>query len=54
MVGSLRCQVPFPKEAINELRAYLTEVVGLARLIYPFAKMAQVAAYQTIGELAYS
>jgi hypothetical protein len=54
MFGGLRCRIPIPKEAINELRSYLTEVVGpreahLSWYTDTFAKMAQ-AAYQTIHQ----
>lgn len=58
MFGGLKCHIPVPKEAIDELRAHLTEEVGpreahLSWYTESFAKMAQEA-YQTIGEPAYT
>ena len=58
MFGGLRCHIPIPEEAINELRVHLTEVVGpreahLSWYTDAFAEMAQ-AAYQTIGEPAHT
>ena len=57
MFGGLKCHISIPKEAINELRSFLTEEVGPreARLSWynsEFAEMAD-AAYQSIGKPAY-
>ena len=58
MFGGLKCLISIPKEATNELRAYLTEEVGscetrLSWYVNEFAAMADTA-YQSIGKLAYS
>lgn len=58
MFGGVKCLTPIPKEAIDELRTYLTEEVGsretcLSWYTNEFAAMA-AAAYQSIGKPAYS
>jgi hypothetical protein len=58
MFGGLNCIIPIPKEAVNELRAYLTEEVGprethLSWYTDEFAATAE-AAYQSIGCPAYT
>jgi hypothetical protein len=60
MFGGLNCLIPIPKEAIVELRAYLTEELEGAphetRLSWytnEFAAMVE-AAYQSIGKPEYS
>ena len=58
MFSGLKCLISIPKEAINELRAYLTEEVGpcetrLSWYSDEFAAMADDA-YQTIGKPTYN
>ena len=58
MFGGLKCFISIPKEAVNELRAHLTEEVGprethLSWYTDEFAAMAD-AAYQSIGKPTYN
>ena len=58
MFRGLKCLIPVPKEAVDELRAYLTEEVGsretrLSWYTNEFATTAE-AVYQSIGKPAFS
>jgi len=58
MFSGFKCLISIPKEAIDELHAFLTEEVGLRNTHISwytdeFSVMAE-AAYQSIGKPAYS